>query len=55
MLGMISIRNHKVVPLLKLFGVEVLVNRFIDPFERWWAFTAPFGPRDLHVELIVVK
>jgi len=55
MLGMISTSSHKVVPLLKLLGVEALVNRFIDPFERWWAFAAPFGPRDLHVELIVVK
>jgi SAM-dependent methyltransferase len=54
-LGMLSTRSERVVPLLKLVGIEALVNRFIDPFERWWAFAAPLGPRDLCIELIVVK
>lgn len=53
-LGMARIRG-RVAPLLRLTGIEWLVNRFLDPFERWWAFVAPFGPKDLVLRLKVVK
>lgn len=45
----------RVVPVLKLIGVEWLVNRFLDVFERWWAFALPLGPKDLVVRLQVIK
>jgi ubiquinone/menaquinone biosynthesis C-methylase UbiE len=43
------------VPVLRLLGVERLVNRFVDTYERWWAFALPLGPKDLVLRLQVVK
>lgn len=54
-LGLVRLPGGKVLPLPKLLGIEWLVNRGVDAFERWWAFTAPVGPRDLHLRLRVTK
>ncbi len=54
-LGMISGPRGRVVPVWRLLGVERLVNRFLDVFERWWAFALPLGPKDLVIRLQVVK
>lgn len=54
-LGMVQGPGGRVFPLLRLLGVEALVNRFIDVFERWWAFALPLGPKDLVIRLRVVK
>lgn len=54
-LGMMRGPRGRVVPLLRLTGIERLVNRHLDVFERWWAFTLPLGHRDLIMRLRVVK
>jgi SAM-dependent methyltransferase len=54
-LGMMRGPAGRVFPLFRLMGVEALVNRYLDVFERWWAFTLPLGNRDLVLELQVVK
>jgi SAM-dependent methyltransferase len=54
-LGMIRGPGGRVVPVFRMLGVESLVNRFLDVFERWWAFTLPLGPKDLILRLRVVK
>ncbi len=54
-LAMVSGPRGRVVPVWKLLGVEWLVNRFIDVFERGWAFALPLGPKDLVIRLQVVK
>lgn len=54
-LGMVRGPRGRVVPLFRLLGVEKLVNRFLDVFERWWAFALPLGPKDLVLRLRVEK
>jgi hypothetical protein len=54
-LGLVRLPQGKVLPLPKLLGVEWLVNRGVEAFERWWAFALPLGPRDLHLRLRVTK
>ncbi|HET9117151.1 MAG TPA: hypothetical protein VFN75_03590 [Pseudonocardiaceae bacterium] len=41
--------------MLRLSGLEALINRHLDGFERWWAFTLPLGNRDLIMSMRVVK
>lgn len=54
-LAMVTGPAGRVVPLWKLIGIEWLVNRFLDIFERWWAFAVPLGPKDLVIRLQVIK
>lgn len=54
-LGMLRGPGGRVVPLLRIVGVEALVNRFLDPFEKWWAFALPLGPKDLVLRMRTVK
>jgi SAM-dependent methyltransferase len=54
-LAMVAGPRGRVVPVWKVMGVEALVNRFVDAFERWWAFALPLGPKDLVIRLRVVK
>jgi SAM-dependent methyltransferase len=54
-LGMIRGPRGRVVPIFRLLGVEAAVNRYLDVFERWWAFALPLGPKDLVLRLRVVK
>jgi SAM-dependent methyltransferase len=54
-LGMIQGPGGRVLPVFRLLGIEGLVNRFVDPFERWWAFPLPLGPKDLVLRLRVLK
>jgi SAM-dependent methyltransferase len=53
-LGMPQLHG-RVVPLLRLLGIEAVVNASLDMFERWWSFALPLGPRDLVIDLRVVK
>jgi len=48
-------RRGRVVPVLRLVGVERAVNRYLDVFERWWAFALPLGQKDLYLRLRIVK
>lgn len=54
-LGMVQGPGGRVIPLLRLIGIEGLINRHLDVFERWWAFTSPLGQRDLVLSLRVIK
>jgi SAM-dependent methyltransferase len=54
-LGMVRGPRGRVVPVFRIVGIERVVNRFIDVFERWWAFPLPLGDKDLVVRLRVVK
>ncbi|MGB9183727.1 MAG: class I SAM-dependent methyltransferase [Solirubrobacteraceae bacterium] len=54
-LGMAQGPRGRVLPLLRLSGFEALINRHLDGFERWWAFTLPLGNRDLIMSMRVVK
>jgi SAM-dependent methyltransferase len=54
-LGMNRGLGERPVPVLRLLGIERLVNRFVDTYERWWAFALPLGAKDLVLRLRVVK
>ena len=54
-LGHVQIGGGRVLPLFRLLGMEHVVNRYLDVFERWWAFALPLGQKDLYLRLRVVK
>lgn len=54
-LGLVQIGRGRVFPMFRVLGIESLVNRYLDVFERWWAFALPLGQKDLHVRLRIVK